>query len=44
MVCKSGVMDDESGDDDRKLGGSKQAHRVIHQPVSVVSQCALVPG
>jgi len=38
-------MDDESGDDDRKLGGgSKQAHRVIHQPVSVVSQCALVPG
>jgi len=25
----------------RKLGESKQAHRVIHQPVSVVSQCSL---
>ena len=22
-----------------KYGGSKQAHRVIHQPISVVSQC-----
>jgi len=24
--------------------GSKQAHRVIHYPISVVSQCSLVPG
>ena len=23
----------------RNMGGSKQAHRVIHQPISVVSQC-----
>ena len=27
-----------------KARGSKQAHRVTHQPVHVVSQCLLMPG